>query len=107
MRKYITIYLTGLSFLLFLACSVKEVDKTASVKAPASPKPGSVRPVIWIKRFCHRAMFDTSEMAGKVCDSCHSAAQTSLRTKMPLSHKHQLNGLTCKECHETQSLKRL
>ena len=96
MRKYTT-YLIGLSLLLFLACSVKEADKTLAVKAPASPKPGECKACHADKDVLPQGHVDTDEMAGKDCDACHSAKQTSLRTKMPLSHKHQLNGLTCNE----------
>jgi hypothetical protein len=41
---------------------------------------------------------DTKGMAGAACKGCHKGA-ASLRGKMPLSHSHQLNGVTCADCH--------
>ena len=41
---------------------------------------------------------DTKGMAGAACKECHKGA-TSLRGKMPLSHSHQLNGVSCADCH--------
>ena len=42
---------------------------------------------------------DTKGMAGSTCKGCHKGAKASLRGKMPLSHSHQLNGVTCADCH--------
>lgn len=100
MRKYITLYLTGLCIMFFLSCGVKELDKAVSVKAPSQPAPGDCKACHKDKDVLPQGHVDTVKMTGKVCDSCHSEGQLSLRTKMPLSHKHQLNGLTCNECHE-------
>jgi hypothetical protein len=41
---------------------------------------------------------DTKGMAGATCKECHKGG-ASLRGKMPLSHSHQLKGVTCAECH--------
>jgi len=41
---------------------------------------------------------DMKGMTGAACKGCHRGA-TSLRGKMPLSHSHQLNRVTCAECH--------
>jgi len=41
---------------------------------------------------------DTKGMVGPDCKECHKGA-TSLRGKMSLSHSHQLNGVTCADCH--------
>jgi len=42
---------------------------------------------------------DTKGMAGATCKGCHKGRAASLRGKMPLSHSHQLNGVTCADCH--------
>ena len=42
----------------------------------------------------------TAEMTGEACLGCHQpGSPLALRTKMPLSHLHQLKGVTCKQCH--------
>ena len=41
---------------------------------------------------------DTKGMIGAACKGCHQGA-ASLRGKMFLSHSHQLNGVTCADCH--------
>jgi hypothetical protein len=41
---------------------------------------------------------DTKGMAGATCKECHKGG-ASLRGKMPLSHSHQLKGVTCADCH--------
>ena len=105
MHKYTT-YLTGLCLLFFLSCGVKEVDKTASVKAPAAPKPGECKACHKDKEALPEGHVDTIDMAGDDCDSCHSEGQTSLRTKIPLSHKHKLKGLNCEVCHENSDPKK-
>lgn len=105
MRKYTNLYLTGLCLLFFLSCGVKELDKAVSVKAPAQPKPGECKACHKDKDVLPQGHVDTVEMAGGDCDSCHSGA-TSLWTKMPLSHKHKLNGLTCDKCHENTDPKK-
>jgi hypothetical protein len=105
MHKYTT-YLTGLCLLFFLSCGVKEVDKTVAVKAPAFPKPGECKACHKDKEVLPQGHVDTAEMTGGDCDSCHSDVQTSLRTKIPLSHKHKLNGFTCNDCHENTEPKK-
>jgi len=42
----------------------------------------------------------TKDLAGDKCAECHRPGETSLRTKMPLSHHHQLNGVGCADCHD-------
>jgi hypothetical protein len=42
---------------------------------------------------------DTKGMTGAACKGCHKGAKDSLRGKIPLSHSHQLNGMTCADCH--------
>lgn len=41
----------------------------------------------------------TATMDGKGCNKCHKEGKTSLRGKIPLSHTHDLNGVTCEKCH--------
>ncbi len=99
MRRYITLYLTVLSIIFFLSCGVKEMDKAVPVKTSAQPAPGECKACHADKDYLPQGHVDTAEMKGSDCDSCHSG-ETSLRTKMPLGHKHRLNGLTCDQCHE-------
>lgn len=34
------------------------------------------------------------------CSGCHSEGKTGLRAKVPLSHTHMANDMTCTDCHE-------
>ena len=50
---------------------------------------------------------NTGEMSFAQCSGCHLATAGkkppgTLRGKMPLSHAHQLSGVTCTDCHEKQ-----
>ena len=88
-------------FLFFLiSCSVSEIHETAVPEVSVSPKPGDCI-------FCHEDKkvlpddhVDTKGMEGSECGSCHEQGETSLWTKIPLSHIHQQKGVSCKECHE-------
>ena len=39
-------------------------------------------------------------MTSTECVECHKKGATSLRTKIPLSHIHQLSGVACCDCYE-------
>lgn len=42
----------------------------------------------------------TAGMTGEACLGCHQkGSPLALRMKMPLSHFHQLQGVTCQKCH--------
>ena len=44
---------------------------------------------------------DTADMTLGDCRGCHEkSGATSLRTRLPLFHLHQLAGTTCAKCHE-------
>ena len=89
------------SFLLFtISCSVSEMKESPAAKAPASPKPGDCTSCHEDKKVLPDDHVDTKGMAGSECDSCHGSKENSLWTKIPLSHLHQLKGVSCKECHE-------
>lgn len=103
MKKCNIMILTGLFLLFLLSCSVREIDKTASVEAPATPKPGDCAACHMDKEVLPQGHVNTSDMRGNNCVSCHKPGTGSLRTKIPLSHMHKLEGLSCKECHEDPS----
>ena len=42
---------------------------------------------------------DVEGMAGAACKECHKGTKANLRGKIPLSHSHQLKGVTCADCH--------
>lgn len=46
---------------------------------------------------------NTKGVDGTKCDECHKAGTKTLRTKIPLSHIHQLSGVVCADCHEKPS----
>lgn len=44
----------------------------------------------------------TEKMDANACHDCHkNNSPLALQTKMPLSHFHRLNGVTCEACHES------
>jgi len=43
---------------------------------------------------------NTKDMDSTSCAECHKGHETNLRSKIPLSHTHQLNGVNCVDCHE-------
>lgn len=45
---------------------------------------------------------DTIPMTGADCGECHKSGPSSLRTKLPLAHLHQLNGTACRDCHDSK-----
>ncbi|MBN2126560.1 MAG: cytochrome c3 family protein [Deltaproteobacteria bacterium] len=42
---------------------------------------------------------DIRGMGSAECAECHTEGATSLRTRIPLGHIHQLNGVSCRDCH--------
>jgi hypothetical protein len=66
---------------------------------PASPKPGDCKACHKDKNVLPGEHVDTSDMAGNECGACHDD-ENSLKNKIPLSHEHQLEGITCTGCHE-------
>lgn len=42
----------------------------------------------------------TKGMDSIKCEECHEAGLKVLREKIPLTHMHLLNGVTCADCHE-------
>ena len=93
--------LTGGIFLLFLiSCGVSEISKTAATKAPSSPEPGDCNACHEGKEVLPEDHVDTRDMTGSECSACHEAGSDSLYNKIPLSHMHQLAGISCIECHD-------
>lgn len=43
----------------------------------------------------------TVDMGLTECRTCHEVRKKDLRTKIPLSHIHQLCGVACDHCHQT------
>lgn len=92
--------LSGLLLLFFTSCSVSRIDETSSGKIPAPPGPGDCAVCHKDKEVLPHDHVDTGNMTGEECNSCHKPRNTSLRTKIPLGHIHQLGGVSCKACHE-------
>lgn len=91
---------TGLILFFLIACGVSEMRETAAPKAPASPEPGDCTACHEGKKVIPDSHVDTREMKGDDCMACHEEDSMSLRGKIPLSHMHQLNGISCTGCHE-------
>ncbi len=101
MYKHFTWYLiSGISLLFLFSCSVSETNKTTSPEASTSPKPGDCIACHEDKEVIPLNHPETKNMTGDLCGSCHGTESNSLNEKIPLSHMHQLAGITCKECHE-------
>jgi len=97
--KYAIKYLCGLFLLLLISCSALEINETTRLKVPASVKPGDCIACHESKGVLSQNHVDTRVMMGSECGTCHQPGPTTLRTKIPLSHIHQLKGLSCKVCH--------
>jgi hypothetical protein len=76
----------------------------ASGRGLAADRPENFRPGDC--RFCHGDQtvlppghVSTRDMDLFACRRCHSAPAMRLRGKMPLSHTHQLLGVSCTRCH--------
>ena len=100
MFKYVIQLLSGLFLLFLISCGGLEINETASPKVPASPKPGDCIACHGSKVVLPQGHVDTRDMMGNECGTCHEPGPTSLWTKIPLSHIHQMNGVSCKGCHE-------
>ena len=101
MYKHIILRFVSGVFLLFLiSCSVSEISETASDKAPTSPKPGDCIACHEGKEVIPGGHVDIKKMMSDECGACHEPGPSSLRGKIPLSHTHYLDGITCKGCHE-------
>lgn len=101
MYKYFIRCIIATLFILFLvSCSVLKIYETSSVKTPVSQKPGNCVACHESGEVLPQEHGDTRDMTGNECDSCHGRSGLSLRTKIPLSHIHQLEGVSCKGCHE-------
>ncbi len=101
MHKYIIKHLLiGLFLLPLISCGVSKIKEPATpVTAPVSPKPGDCAACHTDKKVLPEGHVDTKDMTGDECGACHEG-KTSLETKIPLSHIHRLNGVSCKGCHE-------
>lgn len=100
MNKHTIKYLSGFFLIFLISCSTIETNETASLKVPASPKPGDCIACHESKEVLPQDHADTKVMMDSECTTCHKPGATSLRTKIPLGHTHQLKGLSCKKCHE-------
>lgn len=91
---------TGLFLIFLISCSVSETNKTAAPEVSSSPKPGDCISCHDSKGVIPKDHVDTKGMMGDECGSCHKQGVTSLWTKIPLGHIHQLKGVSCEGCHE-------
>lgn len=99
-KHYIKHIGAGLFLLFLISCSVSEISETAAPEAPSPPKPGDCVSCHESKDVIPENHVETKGMMGDKCAMCHKTGPTSLRKKIPLSHMHQLEGISCKECHE-------
>ncbi|MFC1839587.1 cytochrome c3 family protein [Thermodesulfobacteriota bacterium] len=101
MYKHFSRYLiSGIILLFLISCSVLEIKESTTFKLPASPEPGDCIACHKNKKVLSQGHVDTRDMTGNECGSCHEPGETSLRTNIPLGHMHQLEGVSCKGCHE-------
>lgn len=93
--RFISIFL----FFLLISCSVSRINETASERSSASSAPGDCSSCHKDKKVLPEDHVDTMDMKGDDCSSCHDSS-SDMKTNIPLSHKHTLNGVSCKGCHE-------
>lgn len=99
-KNFIIYTAIGLFLFFLISCGVSEIQKTAEPKAPAAPGPGDCISCHEGNEVLPENHVDTKGMMGDDCMTCHEEDSMSLKGKIPLSHMHQLNGVSCKECHE-------
>lgn len=90
----------GIFLLSSVSCTVSEIKETDGPKAPGSQEPGDCISCHDNKEVIPKDHIDTRGMMGDDCGGCHESDPTSLGKKIPLSHIHQLAGVSCKGCHE-------
>lgn len=101
MFKYFIRYIISTLFLLFfISCTFLEKNKTSPIKISAPSGPGDCVSCHRDKEVLPDDHIDTKDMTGNDCNSCHETEETGLRTKIPLGHTHNLEGISCKGCHD-------
>jgi len=84
--------------LFFLAILVS--TGLSAPKKVSTAKPGDCAACHESKRVLPPDHPDTKQMGLSACSPCHQKmGESSLRTKMPVSHAHNLAGVTCEKCH--------
>lgn len=87
----------ALALILLMALSLTAF---AAAKKTISAKAGDCKACHGAKKVLPVDHKDTKTMTYKECLECHERTGAgSLRSKMPLSHIHQLSGTTCVKCH--------
>ena len=100
-KNFIPNLIVAFLLLFSISCSVSKIKETAAPEVPAAPKPGDCASCHEDKDVLPQDHVDTRDMTGEKCVMCHKpAGSMSLWSKIPLSHLHQLNGITCEGCHE-------
>ncbi len=100
MNKNIIKQVSGLLLIFLISCSILEKKETPPPKVSAPPRPGDCMACHETEAVLPQDHIDTKAMMGNACGACHKPGPTSLWAKIPLNHIHQLNGISCKGCHE-------
>jgi len=99
LHRYTLLFLSGLLLFFLVSCNISQINKGTSVKVTGIQKPGDCNSCHKEKTYLPRDHVDTDDMMGNDCSACHDAGSTSLYAKIPLSHKHNLEGIACRGCH--------
>jgi hypothetical protein len=93
-RYFLVSFLTA----LFLFVAIGTVY--AAPKNVATAKPGNCGACHGKEKVLPQGHEDTKSMTYEGCKTCHSKPEkTNLQGKMPGSHLHRLQGITCEKCH--------
>ncbi|MBW1703076.1 MAG: cytochrome c3 family protein [Deltaproteobacteria bacterium] len=96
-------FVSLLIFVLLTTFSKADIVQIVRVESSRSTKttPGDCT-------FCHQDKSQlpgghpqTKEMTLTQCNQCHNQQATTLASILPLSHLHQLEGLSCEDCHDS------
>jgi len=82
---------------VFLFTAVQFV--AAAPKAVPNAKAGDCGACHGKEKVIPNGHTDTKAANWETCQSCHKEANMTLAGKVPLSHVHQLAGVTCVRCH--------
>jgi hypothetical protein len=88
------------SLLLLFSVAVS-LPALAAAKKLITAKPGNCAACHGVTKVLPEGHPSTLKLTLADCRACHEkSGPTSLRTKMPLFHLHQLTGVTCIKCHD-------
>lgn len=89
-----------ISFLIALFLFAAIGNSYAAPKNMATAKPGNCGACHGKEKVLPQGHEDTKNMIYEGCTTCHTKTEkTNLQGKMPGSHLHRLQGITCEKCH--------